>query len=462
MSLALAEADYGKVIPDWVFDNAEDSTQKRKFWITKGLGSGGTYGTTIWHLILCEANKKSPSSWVVAPTYTQIRDPIIPTFTTVLAEFFGMEAGLDYELIRSGAPRIEIKRINGQRTNHTIYFKSANRPEMFVGANISHYMMTEPGLINRLAFEKTNDRLRCPLASRLQAALEGTPEGMGNFYEQEANFDTEIDERRNYKRTILWTEDNPHLNDYAEDVRKNYSHDSAKLESYLYGRFVPLTKGNAYWEFSHNRNVKLNLVPSEFIPITLTWDWNHTPLAFVVWQKKVIFTKAGDSYSRLEVLGESSGRSKGIMDACAEFIAQFPPEKFRDTPIEVDGGCDGFAKSHLSNLCAFDQVLQVLRKYYTNVRVVASTSAPRIEHRLQRHNGLLAYGYLVIAAWCRNTIKSHETTNLKKDTWDIEKKGEKDTHSHWGDALGYSIFRTTKGLDLEKNDGKNHRIYGFN
>lgn len=455
--MSTAHAENTRVtVPDWVFDALEDETDDRRFWITKGLGSGGTYGGVIWHLTLSEQfNYNSPSSWVVAPTFTQVRDPLIPTFIEVMQRVFGYEAGQDYELIRSGAPRIELA------SGHTIYFKSANRPEMFVGANISHYLMTEPGLIARLAYEKTNDRLRCPKAGRLQAMLEGTPEGVGNFYQEEADFEGEILEAKNYRRFIVWTEDNPYLDNYAEKVRRNYGHDKAKLESYLYGRFVPLTKGNAYWEFSHSRNVKLDLAASEYLPLTITWDWNHTPLAFVAWQRKTVHTRAGDVYSRIEVLGESSGKSKGIMDACAEFIAQFPPDRFRDTPIEIDGGCDGYAKSHLTNLCAFDQVIQVLKKYYTNVKIVASRKAPLIEHRLQRHNALLAYAYLVIAAWCRNTIKSHETTNLKKHSWDIDKSGE-DLFSHWGDGLGYSIFRTTKGLDLEKNDGKNRQIYGFN
>lgn len=455
---ALAERVHRHIIaPDWVYDLLDDKTHNRRFWVTKGLGAGGTYGSALWHLLLCKINKRSKLSWAIAPTYQQVVDTLIPTFVEVMTQQLCYRDLEDFEVIRSGFPRIHLL-----RTGQEIHFKSGNKPERLVGASISHCLMTEPGLIKREAYEKSSARLRCPKAERIQYLLEGTPEGLGNFYEQEANFEGEIDNGRNYRRIVLWTVDNLHLpSGYVDNLKRTYAYDPHKLESYLYGRFIPFTKGNAYWEFAHSRNVKLDLTPSEHSTITITWDWNHTPLAFVAWQKKNIWTKAGDKFARIEVLGESSGRSKGIMDACAEFIAQFPPEKFRNTPIEVDGASDGFNKSHLSSLCAFDQVLQTLRKYYNNVSCVADKHPPRIEHRLQRHNALLAYGYLVIAAWCRNTIKAHEQTNLKKNTWETEKPDGEDW-THWGEALGYSIFRSTKGLDLDKNDGKNRKIYGLN
>lgn len=445
------------IAPDWVFDILEDDTQSRRFWITKGLGAGGTYGAALWHLALCKINKNSRMSWAIAPTYQQVVDTLIPTFIEVLTKEFEWVDTEDFEVIRSGFPRINLL-----ATGQEIHFKSGNKPERLVGASISHCLMTEPGLIKREAYEKSSARLRCGNAKRIQYLLEGTPEGLGNFYETEANFEGEIDEARNYRRVILWTEDNQHLpSDYVDNLKRTYAYDLHKLESYLYGRFVPFTKGNAYWEFAHSRNVKLDLKPSEHTPLTITFDWNHTPLAFVAWQEKTVWTKSADKYSRIEVLGESSGRSKGIMDACAEFIAQFPPERFKNTPIRVDGAADGYNKSHLASLCAFDQVLQALRRYYTNVSCVAEKHPPRIEHRLQRHNALLAYGYLVVAAWCRNTIRAHEQTNLKKDTWETEKPAG-ENWTHWGEALGYSIFRHTKGLNLDKNDGKNKKTYGLN
>lgn len=442
-------------LPDWVYELLENDTRHHRFWITKGLGAGGTYGAAIWHYLLCLINYKSKFSWAIAPTFQQVSDTLIPIFGDVLTQVFGLEAGIDFNIIRAQFPRIDFK-----KNEQSILFKSANSPERFVGPSISHCFGSEPGLWKREAYQKSSARLRCPKAERLQYLLEGSPEGLGNFFEEEANFEEGLDEANNRTRITLWTHDNPVLGpDYVENLSRAYSYDPHKLESYIYGRFVAFTKGTGYWEFRHSRNVKLDLKASPQLPITITWDWNHTPLAWCAVQKQPIFPRGGSKYDRFTVLGESSGKYSGIMDACAEFIAQFNPKDYVDTPIEIDGGCDGYFKSHLTTSCAFDQVYDCLKKYYRNVTVVAARSAPLIKDRLQKHNALLAYSRLVVATWCRNIIKSHEQTNLVQGQWKIE-KGDGDTVTHWGDALGYYLFRATKNLDLQNPNSK--QVYGFN
>lgn len=460
MSSALALSTPSKTIlnviqPDWVWDILQDKTKNRRFWITKGLGSGGTYGAAIWHYSMCLINRWSKFSWAIAPTYQQTQDTLIPTFVDVFQNLFQLEEGEDYKVIRSQYPRIELTKYK-----QTIFLKSGNRPEHFVGPSISHCLMTEPGLMQRMAYEKSSARLRCPLARSLQYLGEGSPEGMDDWYEKEANFDEGLDETKNKRRIILWTDDNPVFDEsYVQNLEQTYSYDPHKLQSYRYGLFVPFTKGTAYWEFKHSRNVKLDLRPIPNVTLTMTWDWNHTPLAWCALQKQTVWTKDGGKYDRYAVLAESTGKYSGILDSCAEFISQFPPEIYRDTPIEIDGGCDGYNKSHLSASSAFQQVYDALKNYYTNVSIVAAKAAPRIQARLQKHNAMLAYGYLVLPKWCNNTIKSHEKTNLVKGTWQIEKP-QGDMVSHWGDALGTAIYRLTKHIDFEKPNSK--QIYGFN
>lgn len=443
------------ILPDWVYDILEDDTEQRRFWVTKGLGAGGTYGAAMWHYLLCLINYKSKFSWAIAPTFTQVVDTMIPSFAEVLTQVFGLTEGEDYQVTRSQFPRIDLF-----RNDQTILFKSANNPSRFVGPSISHVWMTEPGLIKRAAYEKSSARLRCPKAQRLQYLAEGSPEGLGDFFEQEANFEEGTDEENNKRRITLWTHDNPTLGPgYVKNLEKVYSHDPQKLQSYIYGRFVPFTKSTAYWEFKHSRNIKLDLVPIPELPLCLTWDWNYRPLSWVALQKQPVWLKGGGKYDRYVVLGECNGKVDGILDACAQFIEQFPPSKYSETRIEIDGGADGYYGSHLSSDCAFDQVVKQLRKYYKNISVVAARKAPYIKDRLQKHNALLAYSYLVIAPWCRQTIKSHELTNLKANSWDIEKTKD-DKHSHWGDALGYALFRMTKHIDLD--DPNQKQVYGFN
>lgn len=441
-------------IPDWVYDILQDDTEQRRFWVTKGLGAGGTFGAAMWHYIMCLINYRSSLSWAIAPTFQQVADTLIPSFAEVLTQVFGLSESVDYTITRSQFPRIEL-----HRHEQTILFKSANKPERFVGPSISHVTMTEPGLIKRQAYEKSSARLRCPKAFRLQYLAEGSPEGMGDFFEQEANFEEGIDEERNARRITLWTHDNPTLGSgYVKNLQKVYSHDAQKLESYIYGRFVPFSKSTAYWEFKH-RFIKLDLAAIPELPLCMSWDWNYRPLSWVALQKQPVWIRGGGKYDRYTVLGECSGNAQGILDAVAEFVKQFPPNRFGDTEIEIDGGCDGYYGSHLSSQCAFDQVLTAMRKYYRNVRVVAARKAPLIKDRLEKHNALFAYGLLVIASWCRQTIKSHELTNLKPNTSEILKPKD-DKWSHWGDALGYALFRMTKNIDLE--DPSSKQIYGFN
>lgn len=451
--LAVAE-NTDITLPDWVYDCAEDPTKQRRFWITKGLGAGGTHGAALWHVILAELNKKSPSSWVVAPTYAQIRDPIIPSFVNALQVVLGYEQNRDYQIMRSGTPRIEL------RTGHSIYFKSANRPEMFVGANISHATMTEPGIIDRMAYDKTSDRIRCPKAKRLQFMLEGTPEGVGNWYEEHANIPYEFDYEKNYRRITLWTEDNIHLDGYADQVRRIHGHDKAKLESYLYGRFVPLVKGNAYHEWS-DRKIKLDLKASTLLPLIMGWDFQVAPLSWVAWQQQPTRTRLGLEKRVFRALGESSGEAKGTMNACVEFALQFPPKDFERTQILLHGGHDGHSDHLDQDACYFETIKKHLRNLgYKNVSIEAPKKAPGLQDRYEQINKLMAYDVIEVAAWCRKLISSFQSTCFKAGTFKPVKNSDplKDT-TQYGDAGSYPLYEITKDMDFENlNPGKTRSI----
>ncbi len=424
--------------------------------MTKGLGAGGTFGSAIWHIAMCGINAESRASWAVAPTYAQIEDPLLPTFTQVLYDFFGMEEPRDYVIKRSFPPQIEFKRYwPGKK----IYFKSAHKPEQLVGATISHISGTEPGIWARLAYEKSGDRRRCPKAARLQSLFEGTPEGL-NWYAEEADFPEGVDRKRNYRRLILETRDNPVLKpSYLQQLEQTYGYDRAKLISYTKGLFVGFEKSTAYWEFHESRNVVGDVKIEQGAPLILSFDWNKSPLAWVLLQRQLKLTRWGEVKHRYVALACSNGKARGILDACAEFIALVPPEKYADHEIHIDGDCNGYAGSCLASNCAFDQVLQALRPYYQNVALVAEHSNPLVKDRLQRVAALMAYEQYVIAAWCRNLIDSHKKTQLKPGTWEIEKPHD-DTWTHFGDAVGYPLFRLTKHEALA--NPRQHQTWGTN
>lgn len=441
-------------LPWYVHKCIRDTTEDRRFWWTKGLGSGGTYGLAIWHYLKCLQNHRSPFSWCIAPTFQQVADTLLPTFAEVFQVEFGLVEGEDYKVVASGRPRIYFP-----KRRQIIHFRSANRPDRMVGPSVSHVSGTEVGLWTREAFEKSTARLRCPKAVANQYLGEGTPEGF-NWWEKEANFLEGVNEEKNARRIILHTSDNSFLKPgYVDQLRRTYEYDPGKLESYLYGKFVSFTKGTAYWEFFESRNVKSDLKPDRHLPILLCFDFNKSPIAWVAMQRQPHTSKAGNRYFRFAALAESSGKSRGMQDACAEFIAAFPRSDYGNSRIEVYGDPSGYAGSHLSLNSGYDQIAQYLRPYYPSLQILAARSAPEIQARLERVNALLAYELYVVASTCTNLIKSHKLTNLKNGMWQFEKpKG--DDWTHWSDGTGYPLYQLTKGDDLEKPDRK--KVYGIN
>lgn len=436
-------------LPFWVADMLDDDSEDLVWWITKGLGAGGTYGMAIWHILMCFINIESDASWCVAPTFTQVQTTLLPTFTQVLADHFDMHEGQDFDL-RRGSPYPQLTFWWG----HHIDFFSANAPDRMVGPSISHCSGTEVGLWKKLAFVKSRSRVRCTKAVRRQYCGEGTPEGM-NWWEKEANFPEggrHPDPTMHiYRRFRLETGDNLHLPEgYVDNVLvPNYGDDPNRLISYRDGIFAPFQKGTAYWEFS-GRNMVLDVKVSRQLPFILSWDFNKIPSWGLI--QRQVFYKRGVRLVRYVTLDESSGKCVGLDDALAEFIARYHPEDGWDKiRIEIFGDCNGWHDDHRSELSDFKHIGQELRKYYPDVALRASRSNPSIRMRLIQHNRLFSYEQYVVAKWCVNTIRSYTQTARKDGTWDIDKpKG--DDWTHYGDANGYALYQLTQGTDLEAPD----------
>lgn len=448
-------SSFDLTVPHWVALALADNTPFRDIHITKGYGSGGTYGSTIWDLELCFGeNRYSPTSWVVAPTFAQIEDPIISTLVEVLKDHYKLEAGEDYELNISGRPKLTLP--NG----HVIRFKSAKRPEGLVAENISHARCTEPGLFPALVFERLVGRVRCPKAGRLQRLFEGTPEGI-TAWERLANFAEGVDEAGNARRIIVETADNWRLpQGFLGKLEATLAHDPAKLISYTKGLFMPFVRGTAYWEFRESRDVLTKKQePSEFLPLILGMDFNKWPLAWICMQK---FSKNILDYRRDEFIqhGESKGDARGLLDALADFMRQYPPEKYGHLHIDVIGDASGYSGTHRTaeEGSDYDVIARTLRAKYRSVSINSPKANPKIKDRLNVHNTAFAYERYKLNPDQRNTIRSYQETKLKPGVWEIEKPPD-DDKTHWGDAGGYAIFEQIKGTDFENPIKK---IYGIN
>lgn len=432
-------------IPWWVAQAVKDTRQEQTTWITGGLGSGKTYGAALWHLRRCLDNSKSRYSWALVPTHSKADLIYIPAFQEAAFNHFGWTEGKDYHVHGSVPRRITLK-----ATRQEIIFHSANKYRALVGENISHWSATECGYYEHDEwFEKVQSRLRCPKANILQGIGEGTPEGMENPYERLANFEG-YDEARQFKRIKLWTTDNTHLRaGYEAQLKRSLLHDPGKLRSYLYGEFVPFTKSTAYWNFVHSKHASRHYKPTPFLPLIFGWDFDVSPIAWTVMQRMPVETLGGHRYFRYTVIAESSGKSRGLVEAVAEFILQFPPSTWRNVEINLYGDPSGYAGHYQSPSCGYNQILSLLRSKYERVSLQADTSAPTRQARLEKHNALMAYDQFAVDIECVNTIRSFATSQLKPGTWDFIKPKDGKDPTHWADSCGYPVFQLTKFEDLE-------------
>jgi hypothetical protein len=430
--------------PAWLEQVLTDQVPFRDFYITKGLGSGGTFASAMWHFSMCLINRKSKFSWHVSPSYTESLIVAIPEFEKVLTEVFGLIENKHYWVTYAQPPRISF------RWGQVIRFMSAQRYKKLVGATISHATGTEPGLFHEEVFKKVEARCRCPNAKLIQRFWEGTPEGMGNEYEKLANFEEGVNEKQNARRVIVTTFMNKHLPEgFAQKLANGYANDPGKLKSYIYGIFAPFHRGTAYPNFMESINCSKDIEASSD-DINLSFDWQASPLAWGAWQKQTEFI--GNAYTKFERLvqvAESSGNSRGIRDAVNEFTMAFPVKEFAATQINLWGGHDGHSPSHLADTSAFSIVKKLLNDLgYYKVLVKAPRSAPAVRDRLEIVDQLFAQRLVRIGIWNRNTIKGYSETALKEGTWELDKRRGKDT-THFSDASDYFLFYAAKDMNLD-------------
>jgi hypothetical protein len=455
-------------IPSWLWDAIDDRTKDRVHVVTGGLGSGKTTGACIWKLQRAIDNAACRLSWMVAPTYGKANDILLPSFQDIARDYYGLAQGYDYKIVKDKPIRIEFRHLpQVGDTGHQIHIHSGSRADLMVGTNISDYYITEAAFMKREAFEKCQNRARDPKAASIQGLLECTAEWVDWFVEL-ANFEG-INEARNMRRFICHTLNNRFIDSkaYCEKIDNTYGYDPVRALCYKDGRFRPFVHGTAYWEFVPSRNIPLvseGVKPSPYLPIVMSWDFGVSPLPWVAIQKQP-HEKRGRQYRRIVVVDEGSGDARGVLDGCAEFVRAFPPDKFGGTRIEIDGGHDGYHGSHLTPTCAFSQIRDCLKRYYSNVAIVASKSAPQVEESLNRTNALFAYELCVVLSGCKNTIRGLEQSSLKPGTWDFEKPTGKDTAgrskdpTHFPDALRAALFRMTDGLDIVNPDKE--KVLGF-
>jgi len=417
----------------WVADAIADE-KSNGFFIHAGLGAGKTHGMWQWlySRMILNSRCKAPIYWFVMPTHGKVDDTAIPKWY-IFAESLGLRENDHFYVYESRPKKLILKDKNRLITT---YFHSGDRPNLMVGTEIAGLVIDEAGELKFEVFERGVTRLRDKSATVLQHMTGGAPQGM-NWFADWANFDR-YNKKKKLKSYEVWTDDNLHNlpPGYIENqLMPMIEHNPSKVQSWRYGRFTNFFEGSAYSDLRQQDFISIR--PHQSSPIILTWD-NNAPLAWVVIQERY------DAEGRkvLAIQRESRGNARLLSDACIDFVTQFEPsEGWKDTPIIIDGDAALHSPSVRSPGSGYEEIIKVLRQFYSNVQLHASKYNPLQETRVEAVNRAFSYGKILIDPTCTKTIRSFQRASWKQNgNRELAKPSGEDVNAY-SDAAGYYIFK---------------------
>jgi hypothetical protein len=435
-------------VEPWVEQLIADETHE-ELAVSAGLGSGKTHGACQWAIHRCMLNSRSPKMAFTEPLFRLLRTAAIPTFRKVLHALEWSE-GSDYE-VNQGAPVPSIKL---KRTNQEILMFSASTPQSIVADEYHSFVMDEAGESQPLAFQNLQARTRCSQAVIRQGLHVGAPQGITHFAKlfglpEEGGADIGwdkiaardfVNQRLSRRRIQLRTFDNPHVNGgdvltYCKRLMRQYGHNQALVNSYIYGVFCALFEGGAY-DFLPSRHV----APEEFDPdpyrtLYLSFDFNAYPMAWVAGQ---IIPHEGEMVYL--IAKEASKSLQGLDEALFDFVKKFPRKEWRKSEIKVYGDRSGHASHHRVKLSDYDFIRKELSTVYDHVSIQATKLVAPESESVDVCNRLFKLGRLMCNPSCTQLQRSWQSMRWKDGERKLHKpSGE--TISHVSDATKYLIYQ---------------------
>lgn len=378
--------------------------------------------------------------WVIAPTHSRIDDSVIPASVFAL-DLMGFKSNIHYKLIRSKPSTIRIF-----STGQEIRFISADRPDLMVSATLGGYFITEAFRIKREVYENVESRARSINVDRVLGILEGTPEG-DTWGKDEFDIN-KSDPARKLRRFILHTYDNEHNlhPSYIPRLHQIYAHNPAQIRSYIYGEFSNFRSGDVFAQYLESRNVIDDMEADPSQEINICFDFNATPLTWTAWQKR-LYPINNVLRQREICIAESSLDLRDLFSACVEIGVAFPPDKYRNTKINIWGDRTGHAVSHKSKGTDFSNIKKELEEVYNNVEIKAPRQITPIRASVDITNSLLMYELLLVCSRCKNLRRSLNNTKWATGKADLEKPAG-ETHTHHSDGMRYRIWWDYRMADI--------------
>jgi len=345
---------------------------------------------------------------IAEPVYPMVKDVLQPTLEKVLRAL-----GFKYEY---SASDLRYKVIWRGGYGHILLRSSENWRRM-AGLNIWGYFQDEADLNkDSSAWQMGVSRLR--EGNVFTASGCSTPEGYGWVWEKWVN-----NPKDGYELIKAKTEANTFLPDeYIESLKQNY--DKRLLKAYMDGEFINLQRGQTYYTFDREKNVRKNKY-NPALPIRIGNDQNVDPMCSVLWQKY-------DTTPKIRVFDEVVIRHGGGNELmtermCNEIKARYPNKEYMMYP-------DASSLQRRTSSRRTD--FQIMRDCGMNI--IMDRRNPMVVDRVNCVNK--AMESLIIDPSCKVMIRDLEQVVNREGTRDIDKTNKE--LSHISDALGYSLYKT--------------------
>lgn len=217
---------------------------------------------------------------------------------------------------------------------------------------------------------------------------------------------------------------------YVDGLLASYSPRLAQQE--IEGRFVSLTSGMAFAEFSRAEHVRADVTYNPDLDLIHAWDFNVNPLCSVILQEQ----PDGEVWAIDEIHIAGSARTWDATDA---FLARYKDHRGR---VRVYGDASGRSGKTSAKQTDYDLVEEAYRPVFgSRLRMNPNYSNPPVHGSVQDVNSLLRSAdgrvRLRFSPRCEYTIRDLEQVAFRPGTRDLDKSDPELTHH--SDALRYYI-----------------------
>jgi hypothetical protein len=382
-----------------------------------GFGSGKTW---VGCASQCSHFWEHPriNSGYFAPTYGQIRDIFYPTIEEVAFDW-----GLRTKIHESNK---EVHIFSGPIYRGTILCRSMDKPQDIVGFKIGTALIDEMDILPKNKAEVAWRKIIARLRQKAEGLNNGvsvttTPEGFKFTYQQ---FVKEVQEKKELRGMYGLVQASTYENeknlpeDYIPSLRASYP--PQLISAYLDGRFVNLTSGSVYPEFSRTLNhTSERIKKGEVLHIGMDFNVNNmTAIISVIRGDDEPFTLAEKT------------KIRDTPEMCAVLKRSFEGHEIIVYP-DASG-------ANTSSKNASESDLTILRDNGFTVRV--NDSNPAVKDRVLSVNSMILNDYGV-RRWKVNTDTCPKLVEALESQC-YNDSGEPDKTAgfdHPPDALGYFI-----------------------